>query len=115
MRDIKDINKFLKQLQAVTIKYCEVLGVHVLHWVKPIRQALPVFNEGYKAALESGELIYGGYISCLRLLTLFNCSHNLDLLLKETEEAISFNKNIQNQIAYFISIGFQLVLNNLNV
>ncbi|MGA1842711.1 MAG: sigma 54-interacting transcriptional regulator, partial [bacterium] len=92
----------------------EILGARVLHWFKPAKQALPVLSDGYKAALESGELLFAGYIYAIRLLTRISCSHNIDLLLKEAEEVISFTRNTQNQIAHYASIGFQLILRNLS-
>jgi PAS domain S-box-containing protein len=93
---------------------CQTFGGHLLHWIKPAKQALPVLNDGYQAALESGELQYAGYICCVKLSTLFSCSYKINPLLKETKETASFTKNTQNQIAHYFSIGFQLVLNNLS-
>ncbi len=44
-------------------KACHMLANHIVHWVKPSKFAQNINSEGYKAALESGNIQSAGYIA----------------------------------------------------
>ena len=48
--------------KAYVCRCCFVLTAFLVHWVRPMEDSLALGEEGYLAGLDSGELLYAGYI-----------------------------------------------------
>jgi len=55
------LNARLKN-EEIRCKVNFVFGVFIQHWRRPLQQALPHLKEAYQAGLESGDVIYGGWM-----------------------------------------------------
>jgi predicted ATPase len=56
------------QGSAPTATVCLVFASELLPWVQPVRMALPVIDRGYQAALDSGDVLWAGYLVMYRVL-----------------------------------------------
>jgi class 3 adenylate cyclase/GAF domain-containing protein len=94
-------------------KACNMLANHVIHWVKPIKEAKTINKEGYKAGLESGDFQFAGYILMHQLMNLFFEGKNLEKLLKKIPDKLIFSIKIKNQLATNSLLAYQLTVLNL--
>jgi PAS domain S-box-containing protein len=92
---------------------CFILSNFVHSWVKPIKQSYAINNEGYQAALESGEFQFAGYTLSYRLSNLFSQGKNLEELFIDTSNFLVFSQKTKNQWAIDANLGFQLMMLNL--
>lgn len=91
-----------------------VFGGYLNHWVKHIKLATQINNQGYEAALEFGELQFAGYILIFKLLNSFYQGCTLDSVLKDSHTYLEFSIRTQNQWAIDAIFGCQLLLSNLS-
>ena len=77
-----------------------VYGVFIQHWRRPLRDALPHLKEVYQAGLESGDVIYGGWMP-------FNYANYLALsgeplrdVCKEFQKYVGFMKWTGDMLRY---------------
>ncbi|GAB4281165.1 MAG: AAA family ATPase [Oscillatoriaceae cyanobacterium] len=96
--------------QALICKNCYIVGHFVYYWVKHIRQVIAVFDEGYQAGLESGELQYAGYILGHKQTTLFYQGKNLLQLWDDLPEVLAFSQKTKNQLAIEATKAIQLCI-----
>lgn len=82
--------------QAEKCKVCVVLGESLQHWVKPLQESTSIFNLGYQAGLESGELQFAGYNLGYQILSLFYQGLDLETLLNKILDYSEFAKQTQN-------------------
>jgi len=90
-----------------------LLANYVNHWVKPLRLANAINDDGYQVGLQSGELQWVGYILAYKIIQLFYQGRQLDSLLKDNPKFLLFSKKTQNQVASDILLASQLILSNL--
>lgn len=48
--------------RAPTATVCLVAGSELVPWVKHVRHAIPVIEQGYRAGMESGDILWVGYL-----------------------------------------------------
>ena len=51
---------------AATTTVCLVVGHALIPWVQHVRQALPIIDRGYQEGLDSGEILWAGYLVMYR-------------------------------------------------
>ncbi|MCI0528880.1 MAG: AAA family ATPase, partial [Nitrospira sp.] len=93
---------------------CFALSRHLHYWVKPLKSAQAIEDEGYRAALESGELQYAGYILYDKLVNSFHQGKNLEQILMEASNFLLFSRRTKNQTAIDNILAYQLVVLNLS-
>jgi len=94
-------------------KACNMLANHVIHWVKPIKDAKTINKEGYKAGLQSGDFQFAGYILMHQVMNLLFEGKNLEKLLKKVPDKLIFTIKIKNQLATNSLLAYQLAVLNL--
>ena len=99
---------------AQKCKASYLLGNLVIPWVKPLAEVDPIFQEGYRAGLESGELQYAGYIRAYQLVMRFYRGENLEDIWAEIPKSLEFANQTKNQFAQFTIWGLKLILGNLS-
>ncbi len=93
---------------------CYVLGNNLLSWVRPLRCSEPIFNEGFLAGLESGELIFAGNILMYKVLNPFFAGENIYGIQQNAQEYIKIaSKTINYQLAADVISGLDIWLANL--
>ena len=109
---VKLSDRFNDRAQKCKASY--LLGNLVAPWVKPLEEADAIFQEGYRAGLESGELQYAGYILAYQLATLFYRGENLGDILAEIPKSVQLAKKTDNRVARLTIGGLKLILENLS-
>ena len=90
-----------------------VVGSELVHWVKHVRNAIPVIDHGYRHGLDSGDILWAGYLVMYRVvLDTFN-GKSLDEILDGMPDQLGFNVRTQNQGAADGILAHQLVLSTL--
>ena len=93
---------------------CYILGNNLLSWIKPIRCSQPIFNEGFLAGLESGELIFAGTILAYKALNPFFASDNLNELQKKVPEYLEIaSQKIKYQLVVDVISALSIWLDDL--
>ncbi|NEP42376.1 MAG: serine/threonine-protein kinase PknK, partial [Okeania sp. SIO2H7] len=99
--------------QSQKCSSCMCLAGHVNHWVKHIKYAKELFDDGYHFGLLSGELRYAGYALEHGSRYLFYQGLNLDKIIELIPKYLQFLQQTNNQWAVDGMLGFQLALLNL--
>ena len=104
-------NKFNDLSQKCQASY--LLANYLNHWVKPLKLANAINDDGYQVGLQSGELQWVGYILAYKIAQFFYQGRQLDSLLKESPKFLLFSQKTQNQVASDILLASQLIFSNL--
>lgn len=99
---------------SMKAKACNNLANHVQHWVKPMREAESINNEGYQAGIESGELQFSGYIALHQVVNSFVAGKLFSEILLTLNDYLNFTQKIKNLMAYHSIIACQLPIYNLS-
>ncbi len=89
---------------------CFILASYLGSWVRHIKHSISFFNEGYQAALESGNLLWASYNLCSRIMTMFYQGNTLKNVQEKLSHSLLFAQKNKNQIAVDINLGFQLAI-----
>ncbi len=93
---------------------CFVITAFLVHWVRPIKQGEPLALQGYQAGLDSGELLYPGYILAFyHTINEFFHGKNLEQFHKEKIKFSRFLHKTNNRLAIGIADAFELITLNL--
>lgn len=89
--------------------------VSIFHyWFNHIKEAYAISNEGYQAALESGDLEYAGYILSNRIANYFFQGRDIAQVLADTKGYLQFSQKTKNQLVTDTLLGVELILCNLS-
>jgi predicted ATPase/signal transduction histidine kinase/CheY-like chemotaxis protein/tRNA A-37 threonylcarbamoyl transferase component Bud32 len=88
-------------------------GTQYHHFGKPLKHAIPILDEGYKAALESGEFAFASYALHSKTANLFSQGQDLEQILTKLPQFLQFAEKTQNQLVTDSLLGFQLIISNL--
>ncbi|NES64594.1 MAG: AAA family ATPase, partial [Okeania sp. SIO2D1] len=108
---IKVSDRFNSQSQQCSSRMC--LAGHVNHWVRHLKYARKLFDDGYNLGLSSGELRYSGYALEHGSRYLFYQGINLQEIIELLPKYLQFLEQTNNQWATDGMLGFQLALFNL--
>ena len=92
---------------------CFIMSNFIHFWVKPIRFADAINQEGARVGLESGEVQYVGYTLSYRISNLFCQGKPLSAVLEALYESLSFCQKANNQWSVDVLLGYQRVIFNL--
>ncbi|MBD0388688.1 MAG: GAF domain-containing protein, partial [Nostoc sp. C3-bin3] len=90
-----------------------VLANYLNSWVKPLKDAEFINNQGYQAGLESGELQFAGYIVGYKFINSFYQGVKLEQVLAEFPKLLTFLEKNKNHWANDLMLGVKLVVLNL--
>lgn len=85
----------------------EVFGLVVHAWRAPLRESLPLMQEGHRAGVESGELAYAAFNLCGLLINGLPAGVQLANLMADADLAIDFAIRFHNRTAIDISLPFR--------
>ena len=94
-------------------KSCHIFANHIIHWVKPSQSARIINDEGYKVALESGNIQSAGYIAHHIVNHRMFEGENLDNILAVLPDYLQFVSKPKNMISYNTFLAHQLAILNL--
>jgi predicted ATPase/class 3 adenylate cyclase len=98
---------------APTATVCLVLGTELVPWVHHARHAIPVIDRGYREALDSGDILWAGYLVMYRVLFDAFSGKRLDELLDGMPDQLEFLSRTKNQGAAAGIIAHEIVLSTL--
>ncbi|WP_426612522.1 AAA family ATPase [Bradyrhizobium sp. McL0616] len=101
------------QRGAATATVCLVLGHALLPWVQHVRHALPIINRGYQEGLDSGDILWAGYLVMYRVLLDTFSGRPLDEVLDGIPDQLDFTSRTQNTGAEAGILAHQIVLSTL--
>jgi len=100
--------------KAYICRCCFVATAFLNHWVKHIKESESLGDDGYHAGVESGELLYAGYILAFNnVMNGFFQGKKLDELQSELEKRLPFVDKTNNRLALDMMDLFQAVILNL--
>lgn len=95
-------------------RVCFILSNFVHSWVKPVKLADVINQDGVRSGLESGEFQYVGYSLSYRISNLMFQGTPLEKLTELIKESLTFCQGVKNQWAIDVLLGYQLVFANLS-
>ncbi len=95
-------------------KACVMLANFVNPWVKPIKFAHPINEEGYEVGLESGDIQFAGYTLNNRVCHNFFEGKKLEDILVAIPNYLLFASKPKNIISHNTISGYQLAILNLS-
>jgi len=98
---------------SVKCKASLVFGDELNSWMRHLKWADRIFKDGYKAALESGEFQWAGYILMYQVLNAFYLENNLESFQTDIGKFLLFNQKTKNQLAADVILAAQLITQNL--
>jgi predicted ATPase/class 3 adenylate cyclase/tRNA A-37 threonylcarbamoyl transferase component Bud32 len=101
------------QGRAPTATVCLVLGSELMPWVQHVRHAVPVIDRGYQEGLNSGDILWAGYLVMYRVLLDAFAGKRLDELLDGMPDQLGFTSRTQNPGAAAGILAHQIVLSTL--
>lgn len=93
---------------------CSSLVSIFYYWFNHIKDSHAISNEGYQAALESGDLEYAGYILSNRIANSFFQGKEISQVLADTSRYLQFSQKTKNQLVTDTLLGVELILRNLS-
>ena len=94
-------------------KACNLLADHAAHWVKPLASITTLHDEGYEAALISGDLQFAGYLLHAKIFHAFAIGRNLEEVLVECSNSLVFARKTQNFLSTNTLLAYRLAILNL--
>lgn len=101
------------QGKAPTATVCLVHGIELMPWVKHIRYSKPVIDKGYRAGLDSGDILWAGYLVMYRVLLDTFAGKPLDDILDTMPDQLAFNARTQNPGATACIVAYRIVLSTM--
>jgi len=93
-------------------KACTFLNL-VVPWVKTLKEADALNDQGYQAGLEAGEFQFAGYILYHKLRNAFYQGKPLESIATQLPSFLQFCRKTQNHWAIYAILATELSMNNL--
>ena len=93
--------------------FCLVLGAELVPWVQHVRHAVPIIDRGYREGLDSGDILWAGYLLMYRVILDAFSGKRLDELLDGMPAQLEFTSRTQNPGAAAGILAHQIVLSTL--
>ncbi|MDJ0557386.1 MAG: AAA family ATPase, partial [Microcoleaceae cyanobacterium MO_207.B10] len=94
---------------------CTAFANTLSFWFKHIKESNLVNNEGYEAALESGDLEYAGYILHNTALNSLFQGKKITEILLDTTKYLQFSRKTKNQLSNDTLIGIKMIIENFKM
>ncbi|MEM9221342.1 MAG: AAA family ATPase [Pseudomonadota bacterium] len=91
---LKLCDKFEGRAPVATV--CLVTGVELIPWVKHVREAMPVIDRGYQDGLNTGDILWAGYLVMYKCVLGGFAGKRLDDLLADIPAQLDFNVRTNN-------------------
>lgn len=104
-------DKFEGRAPVATV--CLVHGSELIPWVRHVNEAIKVIDRGYEAGLDSGDILWAGYLVMYRVILDTFAGKPLDHLLDKMPEQLGFTSTTQNIGAEAGVRAYQIVLSTL--
>jgi predicted ATPase/class 3 adenylate cyclase/predicted Ser/Thr protein kinase len=98
---------------APTATVCLVNGSELVPWVEHVRFAIPIIDRGYREGLNSGDILWAGYLVMYRVLLDAFSGKQLDTILDSIPDQIGFITRTKNFGAKNGIVAHQIVLSTL--
>ncbi|MBR0733194.1 AAA family ATPase [Bradyrhizobium japonicum] len=98
---------------APTATVCLVLGTELMPWVHHVRHAVPIIDRGYREGLDSGDILWAGYLLMYRVFLDSFGGKALGDLLDGMPALLEFTSRTQNPGAAAGILAYQIVLSTL--
>ncbi len=98
---------------AQKCQVCLVLGHYLNHWVKHLKSADHILDEGFQSGLATGEMQWTGYTLAYKLFQPFYRGVEVARIRNEIPGILSFTRKTRNQWATDALLGLQLALSVL--
>ena len=85
----------------------------LMPWVQHVRHAVPVIDRGYQEGLDSGDILWAGYLVMYRVLLDAFSGKRLDEVLDGIPDQLGFTSRTQNPGAAAGILAHQIVLSTL--
>ncbi|SMF17223.1 AAA family ATPase [Pseudobacteriovorax antillogorgiicola] len=89
------LNEKLRDISYLS-STCMVYASFTVHWVKHLRELLPIFDRGYEAGIESGDLAYAGYCLNRKSWAMLCKGDSLAEVLEITHKQVDFMEKSQD-------------------
>ncbi|MGQ7847267.1 AAA family ATPase [Granulosicoccus sp. 3-233] len=99
--------------KAPTATVCLVHGIELMPWVRHIRHSRPVIDRGYRAGLDSGDILWAGYLVMYRVMLDSFAGKPLDDIIDGIPDQLAFNARTRNPGATACIVAHQIVLSTL--
>lgn len=103
--------RFQGSAPAATV--CLVVASEVMPWVQHARASIPVFERGYQAGLDSGDILWAGYLVMYRVLFDTFTGKRIDDVLDAIPDQLGFTSRTQNHGAAAGIMAHRIVLSAL--
>ncbi len=84
------------------------------YWFNPMKDSTLLGNEAYQSALDSGDLLYAGYVLNNQSVNFFVQGKPIEQILEEILKYLPFAQKTENQLVTYVLLGLQLILLNLD-
>ncbi|WP_223422329.1 AAA family ATPase [Tateyamaria pelophila] len=99
--------------QAPSATVCLVVGSELKPWVSHIDEALPIIELGIQEGLDSGEILWVGYLAMYRILLETFSGTRIETVLEGLQERLEFTDETQNLGASAAIRAYKIVLSTL--
>ena len=99
--------------RAPTATVCLVMGSELMPWVHHVRKAIPVIDRGYQEGLDTGDILWAGYLVMYRVVLDVFSGRRLDEVLEGIPDQIGFTSRTQNPGAGAGIRAHEIVLSTL--
>ncbi|MES0827436.1 AAA family ATPase [Ruegeria sp. SCP11] len=99
--------------RAPTATVCLVTGVELIPWVQHVRNAIPVIERGYREGMDSGDILWAGYLVMYRVVIDSFAGKPLEEILDAMPAQLDALQRAQNHGAAAGINAYRLVLSTL--
>jgi predicted ATPase/signal transduction histidine kinase len=99
--------------QGQKSKGCMNFAGGAAFWVRPLRETIPILEEGVRAGLESGEIPEAGYNLLFKVHHRYHLGANLRELMSELDDAIRFCDRTKNGTTTLCIQALRMAVSNL--
>ncbi len=99
--------------RAPTATVCLVTGVELIPWVQHVRNAIPVIERGYREGMDSGDILWAGYLVMYRVVIDSFAGKPLEDVLDAMPAQLDTIQRAQNHGAAAGINAYRLVLSTL--
>ena len=104
-------DRFKGRAPAATV--CLVMGSELMPWRQHVRRAIPVIDRGYQEGLDTGDILWAGYLVMYRVVLDVFSGKRLDTVLDGIPDQLGFTARTQNPGAAAGIRAHQIVLSTL--
>ena len=90
-----------------------LIGAFLTNWVRHVKYSLSFLEEGYQAAMESGNFNYASYSLSTKIMTMFYQGSTLEHIQETISQSLPFTQKTKIQLAIDCQLAYKLTILNL--